>query len=201
MRRTLLSISSSLTPSAPALHAVASSAQALLSSLFGPPPTPPTFQLAGAGFAPLPWSTEGAWNNNDDDVDNNEEEMDEGASAGTNAGGFVGALLRRRGTLGASLSDLASSIWLAVPKRKKSYSRKRQRQLNPRYAATDVQNFYPCPKCEKGLLKLRHHVCPCDQEKANVCGVRKVRFITIIIIMRRGHVSFLTPPLPLPSPD
>ena len=197
MRRTLLSISS-LVPSPQALHSVAASAHALLASLFGAPPTPPSMQLAGAGCAPLPWATEReAW-----DDDKNNGEMDEGADAGSNAGGLVGALLRR-GALGAararsSLSELAASIWLAVPKRKKSYSRKRQRQLNPRYAATDVQNFYPCPKCEKGLLKLRHHVCPCDQELANVCGVRKVRhragasffcFVLLIGLPNTLHLS------------
>lgn len=57
----------------------------------------------------------------------------------------------------------------------KSYSRKRQRQMNPLNAAKNVQNFYPCPKCEKGLVKLRHHLCPCDQSKINVASVMKVR--------------------------
>ena len=170
MKRALVSFSS-LAPSAPALRAVAASAQAIMSSFFGAPPSSPSLQLAGVGgFGPLGWDAEEA----DDDEG-------EGECSGSGAGGLVGSLVRR-GAAGAararaSLSELAASIWLAVPKRKKSYSRKRQRQLNPRYAATDVQNFYPCPKCEKGLLKLRHHVCPCDQEKANVCGVRKVCYL------------------------
>ena len=61
------------------------------------------------------------------------------------------------------------------PRAQKSYSRKRQRQMNPLNAAKNVQNFYPCPKCEKGLVKLRHHLCPCDQSKINVASVMKVR--------------------------
>jgi hypothetical protein len=35
------------------------------------------------------------------------------------------------------------------------------------------QSFYPCPKFDKSLLKLRHHLCPCDQEKANIGGIVK----------------------------
>lgn len=67
------------------------------------------------------------------------------------------------------------SIWnMAVPKRKTSYSRKRQRQMNPLYGRVNVEHFYPCPKCDKGFLKLRHHLCPCDAEKANLTGVKKV---------------------------
>jgi ribosomal protein L32 len=56
-----------------------------------------------------------------------------------------------------------------------SYSRKRKRQMNPLYQLKNAQNFYPCPKCEHGYLKLRHHICPCDQEKMNVSHVVKVR--------------------------
>jgi hypothetical protein len=26
-----------------------------------------------------------------------------------------------------------------------------------------LQCAYPCPKCDKGYIKLRHHLCPCDQ--------------------------------------
>jgi hypothetical protein len=40
------------------------------------------------------------------------------------------------------------------------------------------QNFYPCPKCDKGLLKLRHHVCPCDQEKIGANGIVRVTYGT-----------------------
>lgn len=50
-----------------------------------------------------------------------------------------------------SLRDLLSDgIWFAVPKRKASYRVKRLRQMSPLYNETNVQNFYPCPKCDKG---------------------------------------------------
>lgn len=39
-----------------------------------------------------------------------------------------------------------------------------------------VQHAYPCPKCAKGLIKLRHHLCPCDQEALNCRAVVKVRY-------------------------
>lgn len=41
-----------------------------------------------------------------------------------------------------------------------------------------AQSLYPCPKCEKGYMKVRHHLCPCDQEKVNATGVVKVRYGT-----------------------
>lgn len=47
--------------------------------------------------------------------------------------------------------------------------------MNPLNAAKNVTNFYPCPKCDKGLVKLRHHLCPCDQGKLNVASIMKVR--------------------------
>lgn len=75
-----------------------------------------------------------------------------------------------------SLEVFNQSIWFAVPKRKSSYARKRSRQLNPLYASHDITHFYPCPKCTKGLMKLRHHVCPCDQEKMNFLGVKKITY-------------------------
>ena len=49
------------------------------------------------------------------------------------------------------------------------------RQMNPLYRNDPIQHFYPCPKCEKGLLKLRHHLCPCDQDTCNAQAVVKVR--------------------------
>ena len=61
-----------------------------------------------------------------------------------------------------------------------SYSVKRQRQMNPLYRNDPIQNFYPCPKCDKGLLKLRHHLCPCDQEKCNAKAVVKVRELCFV---------------------
>jgi len=39
-----------------------------------------------------------------------------------------------------------------------------------------LQSFYPCPKCDKGLLKLRHHLCPCDQQAVNLPNVVKVQY-------------------------
>jgi ribosomal protein L32 len=185
----------SLAPTASALRATA---HALVSTLFGgAPPPSPSLSFAGSGAASLADFESNEWE------DDGDAENDEGLAAG----GLVGSLLRR-GVTGTSrarsgLEELAAAIWLAVPKRKKSYSRKRQRQLNPRYAATNVQNFYPCPKCDKGLLKLRHHVCPCDQENANVCGVRKVRKKPETRSSRRYsllHAEYLRPPHPPPRP-
>ena len=63
---------------------------------------------------------------------------------------------------------------LAVPKRKHSYSRKRHRQSNPLYQEEIISHIYPCPKCSKGLLKMRHHICPCDQDKIGVNGVVRI---------------------------
>jgi hypothetical protein len=36
--------------------------------------------------------------------------------------------------------------------------------------------MYPCPKCEKGMMKLRHHICPCDQDKIGAAGVVRVTY-------------------------
>ncbi len=166
MRRAL----TSLLPRASAAAASAATTARALGALLGgggAPPAPPALALAG-------WA--GGFDAGDDagDADADAGEADGGGGGGAAAalGAAAGALRRRAA---AALEALTGAVWLAVPKRKKSYSRKRQRQLNPRYAATDVQNFYPCPKCEKGLLKLRHHLCPCDQEGMNIVGVRKVR--------------------------
>ena len=64
-----------------------------------------------------------------------------------------------------------------MPKRKPSYSVKRKRQMNPHAAVeSELHHAYPCPKCDKGYIKLRHHLCPCDQEKLNCKAVVKVRF-------------------------
>jgi len=64
-----------------------------------------------------------------------------------------------------------------VPKRKPSYSVKRKRQMNPHAAVeSELHHAYPCPKCDKGYIKLRHHLCPCDQEALNCKAVVKVRF-------------------------
>lgn len=94
-------------------------------------------------------------------------------------------------------------LLMAVPKRKPSYRKKRLRQMNPLYRNEDLQvraarcdggcdisaverhspislapsqSFYPCPKCDKGLLKLRHHLCPCDQEALNLPNVVRVAY-------------------------
>ena len=71
----------------------------------------------------------------------------------------------------------AEAIWRAVPKRKPSYSVKRQRQMNPAQALDrELQHAYPCPKCDRGYIKLRHHLCPCDAVALNCKAVVKVRF-------------------------
>ena len=92
-------------------------------------------------------------------------------------GALLERLLRRGGDGGAGGAAAAweDAVWLAVPKRRTSYSKKRQRQMSPHYARKEITSFYPCPKCDKGLLKLRHHICPCDQVKLNVSGVKQVR--------------------------
>ena len=71
---------------------------------------------------------------------------------------------------------LTSGLWFAVPKRKKSYARKRQRQMSHVYASHNLSHLYPCPKCDHGYLKVRHHMCPCDQEKVGVNGIIKVTY-------------------------
>jgi hypothetical protein len=50
----------------------------------------------------------------------------------------------------------------------KSYSRKRMRFLNPKNDLPDKNHVYPCPKCDKGLLKVHHHLCPCDMKKLGI---------------------------------
>lgn len=32
----------------------------------------------------------------------------------------------------------------------------------------NLQHFYVCDRCDRGLLKLRHNLCPCDMEKAHL---------------------------------
>ena len=154
--------------------ALAPLASAILSFLRPPPPAPPLPALCLSGIGALEgvpaWAVEAAL----------QEEAAGGApepGSGGSGEGLLGRLLRRVAAPGGGglLEALTSHIWMAVPKRKTSYSRKRQRQMNPLYARKNLLNFYPCPKCDKGLLKLRHHLCPCDQEKANISGVKKVR--------------------------
>ena len=168
MKRALSALLPAVSASLAPLRHMASA----LASAFPPlqPPAAGAAALAGAdSCGPLPWlrRSEAAAGSEEEELEAGEQQR-----SGASSGGLAGLLLRRPGS---ALGALAESIWLAVPKRKKSYSKKRQRQMNPLYASKNVQNFYPCPKCEKGFLKLRHHVCPCDQERANVCGVRKVR--------------------------
>lgn len=86
----------------------------------------------------------------------------------------------------ADTDSWTSSIWFAVPKRKTSYSKKRLRQMNPLYASHDTQAFYPCPKCDKGLLKLRHHLCPCDQETVHAKSVVKVKYAEVAAAAKEG---------------
>ncbi len=108
--------------------------------------------------------------------------------------------LLRRGGGGEGGGALEDAVWLAVPKRKTSYAKKRQRQMSPHYARKDLTNFYPCPKCEKGLLKLRHHICPCDQLKLNVSGVKQVRWRQAGGRAPISRYQFASPPPPPPPP-
>lgn len=39
-----------------------------------------------------------------------------------------------------------------------------------------ITEHLPVPHCDKGLTKLRHHLCPCDQEALNCKAVVKVHF-------------------------
>ena len=76
-----------------------------------------------------------------------------------------------------SAPSWTEAIWRAVPKRKPSYSVKRQRQMNPAAQnERELHHAYPCPKCDRGYIKLRHHLCPCDAEKLNCKAVVKVRY-------------------------
>ena len=178
--------------------ALAPLASAILSFLRPPPPAPPLPALCLSGVGALEgvpaWAVEAAL----------QEEAAGGApepGSGGGGEGLLGRLLRRVAAPGAGglLEALTSHIWMAVPKRKTSYSRKRQRQMNPLYARKNLLNFYPCPKCDKGLLKLRHHLCPCDQEKANISGVKKVRALPSLPCSACPLPPF-THPLPLPPP-
>ena len=45
------------------------------------------------------------------------------------------------------------------------------RQFNPQSELKDKQSFYPCPKCDKGLLKEHHNLCPCDMKKIGMAHV------------------------------
>jgi ribosomal protein L32 len=121
------------------------------------PPTTPGLELAGA--APV-----GPWSRASDSAVLRQAEDAPSSGART---------WRQR------LEVFTDSIWFAVPKRKSSYSRKRKRQMSPIWGKHDLQNFYPCPKCPKGLVKLRHHICPCDQEKANFMGIKKVQYLSV----------------------
>jgi ribosomal protein L32 len=75
---------------------------------------------------------------------------------------------------GPAIMDSASALaeddglLLAVPKRKTSVSRRRIRQNDTSKQLKNVEHFYPCPKCEHGYLKLRHHLCPCEMRKLGV---------------------------------
>ena len=40
----------------------------------------------------------------------------------------------------------------------------------------NAAHFYPCMRCDKGLLKLRHHLCPCDLEKVKAKNVVRVSY-------------------------
>ena len=164
-----------------------------------PPPAPPALCLAGLSLDGVPaWAVHAALL--EAEAGGAEEEGEEGGSSGSSSGssssggsglgGLLGRLLRPSGARsGGLLEALTSHVWMAVPKRKTSYSRKRQRQMNPLYARKNLLNFYPCPKCDKDFLKLRHHLCPCDQEKAKISGVKRVSGLVT------GHFLFASLPL------
>jgi ribosomal protein L32 len=56
-----------------------------------------------------------------------------------------------------SLSSIFSHafLWMGVPKKKTSYTRKRLRQLNKQLE--NLTSVYPCPLC--GESKRTHHLC------------------------------------------
>lgn len=121
-----------------------------LSALMPPPRAP---ALALAGFPGVLWpSADADMGTADADADN----------LGENSG---------------TAPAWAEALWrMAVPKRKPSYSVKRKRQMNPaQQNEKELLHAYPCPKCDRGLIKLRHHLCPCDQEKLNCKAVVKVK--------------------------
>ena len=94
----------------------------------------------------------------------------DGDGDGDGDGGLAGAA-------SPSPSPLSWSTWLmAVPKRRHSHSRKRHRQSNPLYQEAALAHTYPCPKCDRGLVKMRHHLCPCDQDKVGAAGVVRVSY-------------------------
>lgn len=160
-------------------RSAAASVSAALSPRDGRPPSPPELELCGVSPGP-------AWGLPRTSAEDSASEGEEGGGAGS--------WWKRV----SDLEALKQSIWFAVPKRKSSYSRKRKRQLNPLYAAQDIQHFYPCPKCTKGLLKLRHHICPCDQEAMNYVGVKKVSYASL----RRAEAAApATPGAGEPSPS
>jgi len=165
----------------------------ILDFLLPPPPPPPSASLClvGPGLEGVPaWALHAAAleQQRAGQGEGEEEGGDgEGGLAGGGSGAaesLLGRLLRRMGPQGSLqrsgggglIEALTNHLWMAVPKRKTSYSTKRQRQMNPLYARKNLLNFYPCPKCDKDFLKLRHHLCPCDQEKANISGVKKARW-------------------------
>lgn len=58
----------------------------------------------------------------------------------------------------------------------KSNSKSRIRRHAVTKHLRDKHNFYPCFRCDKGLLKLRHHLCPCDLEKVKASNIVKVHY-------------------------
>jgi ribosomal protein L32 len=98
----------------------------------------------------------------------------DGDGDGDGDGGLAGAASP---SPSPSPSPLSWSTWLmAVPKRRHSHSRKRHRQSNPLYQEAALAHTYPCPKCDRGLVKMRHHLCPCDQDKVGAAGVVRVSY-------------------------
>jgi len=99
------------------------------------------------------------------------------ALAGVPAGWAAGSSARAPAAAAWAPPAWAEALWRAVPKRKPSYSVKRQRQMNPAQANDrELLHAYPCPKCDRGYVKLRHHLCPCDAAALNCKAVVRVRF-------------------------
>lgn len=73
------------------------------------------------------------------------------------------------------LANGCAVLQMAVPKSKPSLRVRRIRQNSQNKRLRRIQHFSPCTKCDKGFMKLRHHLCVCDMEKVNAPNGRVVR--------------------------
>lgn len=126
-----------LSAAEPAISAAAVRVSRVVSSVrdrideFTFPPVAPQLQLAGLEGQWLPVS-----NRAHDDAD---DVTDDGSSGQHQRGLGLPA-----GLSGGLIEALTTGFWFAVPKRKKSYARKRQRQMNPLYAEHNIQVCLLC---------------------------------------------------------